>query len=150
MGLAEEFADGESVCAILGDNVFFSDISPVIRSFTNGARLFVKEVADPTRLGVVTLEGETVTSIEEKPAKPKSNLASTGCYLYDADCFDLIRKLTPSARGELEITDLSRLYMENGQLTATVVEDEWIDAGTFESLWRAAELVRKRKGPEKP
>lgn len=145
LGLAEEFADGDSCCVILGDNVFFSDITPIIRNFTKGGHLFLKEVPDPERFGVVTLEGERITSIEEKPAKPKSKLIATGCYLYDARCFDVIKNLQPSARGELEITDVSRWYVDQQEITATVLEDEWIDAGTFESLFRAAELVRQRR-----
>jgi glucose-1-phosphate thymidylyltransferase len=87
-----------------------------------------------------------VLSLEEKPAKPKSSLAVTGCYLYDAQCFDVIRSLEPSPRGELEITDVSRRYMERGTLKATTLREEWIDAGTFESLFRAGEEVRRRKG----
>jgi glucose-1-phosphate thymidylyltransferase len=147
LALAEEFAENESVCAILGDNVFFDDLSVSIRNFKGGGQLFLKEVSDPERFGVATIDQEggkiTVTSIEEKPAKPKSNFIATGCYLYDKDCFDLIRTLVPSARGELEITDLSKKYLEKGMLTASLLKREWVDAGTFESLFRAAELIRK-------
>ncbi len=143
LGLAEELVDGDKVCAILGDNVYFDDFSDVIQNFEKGGHLFVKEVPDAERFGVVTLEGDVVTSIEEKPKKPKSNLAATGCYLYDERCFDIIRGLRPSARGEIEITDVSAWYMENDVLHATHLKEEWIDAGTFESLFRAAELARK-------
>lgn len=146
LGLAESFADGQSVCAILGDNVFFDDLSPVITSFKNGAHLFLKEVHDPERFGVATVENGKVTSVEEKPTKPRSNLAVTGCYVYDSRCFDVIRSMKPSARGELEITDVSRWYIEHGEAQATMLEKEWIDAGTFESLFRAAELVRGKRG----
>ena len=144
LGLAEEFAGGESVCAILGDNVYFDDLTPVITSFKSGGHIFLKEVSDPERFGVAEIDGDTVTSIEEKPTSPKSNLAATGCYLYDARCFQFIREQKPSERGELEITDVSRRYMELGELKATLLKEEWIDAGTFESLFKAAELVRKR------
>ncbi len=142
LGLAEEFVDGDSVCAILGDNVFFEDITPAIKQFTSGGHLFVKEVPDPERFGVVELQGDCVLSIVEKPKKPKSKLIATGCYVYDKRCFEVIRNLKPSARGELEITDVSDWYIRNNEMRATVLKNEWIDAGTFESLFRAAELVR--------
>ncbi len=158
LSLAEEFVDGDSVCAILGDNVYFDDVSPVITSFKSGAHLFLKEVSDPERFGVAEVESEKklstlnsqlstirVLSLEEKPSKPKSNLAATGLYLYDTHCFEMIQSLKPSERGELEITDLSKAYLSKGNLTATVLQDDWIDAGTFESLFRAAELVRERR-----
>lgn len=145
LGLAEEFAAGDDCCVILGDNVFFGDIAPVIRDFKGGAHLFVKELPDCQRFGVATLDGDSVTSIEEKPLKPKSNYAVTGCYVYDARCFEIIRNLKPSARGELEITDVSKWFVEHGEARATILNDEWIDAGTFESLFRASELVRQRK-----
>ncbi|MBI5155755.1 NTP transferase domain-containing protein [Candidatus Peregrinibacteria bacterium] len=146
LGLAEEFAAGESVCAILGDNIFFDDLSAVIRSFKNGAHLFLKEVSDPERFGVAEIdESGKVLSIEEKPAEPKSNFAATGCYLYEGGCFDIIGGLLPSARGEIEITDLSKAYLAKGELAATILNDEWVDAGTFESLHRAAVIVRERK-----
>lgn len=142
LGLAEEFIDGDSVCAILGDNVYFDDLSPVIKAFAKGGHAFLKEVDDPERFGVAEVANGKVTSIEEKPTNPKSNYAVTGCYLYDSRCFDVIKNMQPSARGELEISDVSKWYLEQGELTATILKDEWIDAGTFESLFRAAQLVR--------
>lgn len=145
LGLAENFAANDSVCAILGDNVFFDDISAAIKSFKDGAHLFIKKVPDPERFGVAEMKGETVVSIEEKPAKPKTDLAVTGCYVYDKRCFDIIRNMKPSSRGELEITDVSSWYVKEKVAKATVLKDEWIDAGTFESLFRAAELVRSKK-----
>lgn len=145
LALAEDFACGEPVCAILGDNVYFDDLSPIIRAFKGGAHVFVKEVHDPERFGVAELDKDNVvTSIEEKPEKPRSNLAVTGCYVYEGQCFELIRNQEPSARGELEITDLNKRYMKDGQLKATILKDEWVDAGTFESLFRAAEIVRSK------
>lgn len=144
LGLAEEMIDGDSVCAILGDNVYFDDLSNAIQNFKTGGHLFVKEVPDAERFGVVTLNGDTVTSIEEKPRAPKSKFAATGCYLYDNRCFEIIRGLKPSARGEIEITELSKWYMDHDKLTGTMLAQEWIDAGTFESLYLAAELVRKK------
>jgi glucose-1-phosphate thymidylyltransferase len=149
LGLAEEFSAGDSICAILGDNVYFDDLTPAIMSFTKGGHVFLKEVADPERFGVAEIKTEggmsEVLSIEEKPAVPKSNFAITGCYLYDNRCFDIIRNLTPSARGELEITDVNKAYLASGELGATMLMQEWIDAGTFESLFSAAQLVRERK-----
>lgn len=145
LGLTEKFVNGDSLCAILGDNVFFDDLSKTIQSFSTGAHLFLKEVPDPERFGVAELSDGKVLSLEEKPKSPKSNLAITGCYQYDASCFDIIRNLKPSARGELEITDVSIEYLHQGKLTATVVQNEWIDAGTFESLFKASELVRQKK-----
>ncbi len=153
LSLAKEFVAGEPVCAILGDNVFFDDLTSIIKDFRTGAHVFVKEVHDPERFGVaeVVASGQksagtvSVVSIEEKPAHPKSNFAITGCYLYDEQCFDLIQTLSPSARGELEITDLDALYLAKNTLCATILEKEWVDAGTFESLFRAAQLVRQSK-----
>ncbi len=145
LGLAEDFADGDSICAILGDNVYFDDLSSIIQSFKGGGHVFLKEVDDPERFGVAELDGDKVISLEEKPESPKSNFAVTGCYIYEGGCFDKIKELQPSDRGELEITDLGKVYLDKGELTASVLKDEWIDAGTFESLFRAAQLVRERK-----
>ena len=145
LGLAESFADGDDVCAILGDNIYFDHLGDTIRSFTEGAHLFLKEVPDAKRFGVATMEGERITSIEEKPVEPKSNMAVTGCYVYDKHCFDVIRNLKPSARGELEITDVSDWYVKQGTARATILQKPWIDAGTFESLFKATELVRKER-----
>ncbi len=145
LGLAESFVGDDNVCALLGDNVFFDDLSSIIRSFQNGAHLFLKHVEDPKRFGVAEMQKNKVIGIEEKPLHPKSNLAVTGCYLYDKRCFDIIRNLTPSKRGELEITDVSNWYATRGEASAFLLEKEWIDAGTFESLFLAAELVRKHR-----
>lgn len=145
LGLAESFVDGDSVCAILGDNVYFDELGHHIKNFTEGAHLFLKEVSDPERFGVATVKDDIVTSIEEKPKMPKTNLAVTGCYVYDKHCFDIIRDLKPSARGEYEITDVSGWYAERGLAKATLLKDEWVDAGTFDSLFRAADIVRKHR-----
>ncbi len=145
LGLAERFAAGDDVCAILGDNIYFDDLSTHIRNFTKGAHLFLKEVHDPERFGVATMNGNRVVSIEEKPQVPKTNLAVTGCYVYDNRCFEIIRNLKPSARGEFEITDVTDWYASRDLADATKLEDHWIDAGTFESLYRAAHLVRERR-----
>jgi len=145
LGLAESFAGGDNICAILGDNIYFDNLSQDIRNFRSGAHLFLKEVHDPERFGVATMNGSRVVSIEEKPENPKTNLAVTGCYVYDNRCFDVIKNLTPSARGEFEITDVTDWYAKQDLADATVLNDHWIDAGTFESLYRAAHLVRERK-----
>lgn len=146
LGLAESFIDGSDVCAILGDNVYMDDISPAIKNFSGGGHIFVKEVQDPERFGVVELDEKGLpVSIEEKPAQPKSNFAQTGCYIYDARCFEIIRNLSPSGRNELEITDVTRWYMDRGRLGVSVLQKGWIDAGTFESLHRASEMVRSEK-----
>ncbi len=146
LGMAEEFVDGDNVWAMLGDNIYFDDLSSAVRSFEHGAHMFLKEVPDPERFGVAEMRRDgSILSIEEKPLKPKSNFAVTGSYVYDNRCFEVIRNLKPSARGELEITDVSRWYLEQGDLSATILQDEWIDAGTFESLHRAATIVRERQ-----
>ncbi len=145
LGMAEEFAAGDSICALLGDNIYFDNISQHIRAFTGGGHIFVKQVPDPKRFGVVEVDGDKVVSIEEKPETPRSDLAQTGCYLYDNSCFEFIRTMQPSARGELEITDVTKWYLGQGKLGYSILNDEWIDAGTFESLHHAAILVRERK-----
>ncbi|MFA5995260.1 MAG: sugar phosphate nucleotidyltransferase [Patescibacteria group bacterium] len=145
LSLAETFVGKDSCALILGDNIFQDDFSQTIKNFKSGATIFVKEVLDPERFGVVEIDANhQVLSIEEKPKQPKSNLAQTGLYLYDQQVFNLIRQQKPSARGELEITDLNNLYLKQGTLKAELVKGEWIDAGTFESLFRATELRRKQ------
>ena len=146
LGLAaDEFSDNDSVCAILGDNVYFDDISDTIKAFSGGGHIFLKEVPDPERFGVAEVQDGAVASLEEKPDQPKSNLAVTGCYVFDQRCFDIIANLQPSARGELEITDVAKWYLKKGELRASTLESEWIDAGTFESLFQAAQLVRNQQ-----
>lgn len=148
LGLAESFAGDDDVCAILGDNVYFDDLSASIKAFKGGAHLFLKEVHDPERFGVATMEHGIVKEVIEKPTNPKSNLAVTGCYVYDKRCFDVIRAMKPSARGELEITDVSDWYVKQGEAKATTLTEEWVDAGTFESLHKAASLVRAKRTEE--
>jgi len=142
LGLAEDASKRDSICAILGDNIYFDDLSSVIKTFDKGAHAFLKEVPDPERFGVGQMKDGVLISIEEKPTHPKSNLALTGCYLFDNRCFEIIKNLKPSARSELEITDVMRWYMEHETLHVTLLKKEWIDAGTFESLFEAARLVR--------
>lgn len=142
LGLAEDFADNESVAVILGDNIFQDNVRDEVWSFKSGAKIFLKEVPDSNRFGVAEIKGERIISIEEKPAAPKSNLAVTGLYIYDTEVFDVIHTLKPSARGELEITDVNNEYISMGKMSYSVLSGFWSDAGTFESLFRASELVR--------
>jgi glucose-1-phosphate thymidylyltransferase len=143
LGLCEHWAAGEPVCVILGDNIIERNIIGAVRNFEEqkGAKIILKEVHDPERFGVAELKGDKVLSIEEKPKHPKSNLAVIGIYMYDARVFDIIKTLEPSDRGELEITDVNNWYIRDGSMTCEVLEGWWTDAGTFESLLRAANLV---------
>lgn len=144
LGLAEHFADGESVCVILGDNIIEHNIRQAVENFRSqesGAKILLKEVQDADRFGVAEIRGDRVVGIEEKPRNPKSNYAVIGIYLYDSSVFQKIRRLKPSGRGELEITDVNNFYVEEGTLTYEILEGWWTDAGTFESLLRANNLV---------
>ena len=144
LGLCEHWAAGEPVCVILGDNIIEKNIARAARNFAEqrvGAKIMLKEVHDPQRFGVAELKGERVLSIEEKPKSPKSNLAVIGIYMYDARVFEIIKTLEPSDRGELEITDVNNWYIRDGSMTCEVLDGWWTDAGTFESLLRAANLV---------
>jgi glucose-1-phosphate thymidylyltransferase len=146
LALAENFAAGEPLAVILGDNIFQASLRPYVANFIsqkNGARVLLKQVPDPHRFGVAhTAEGR-ITAIEEKPKVPRSDSAITGIYFYDASVFDIIRTLKPSARGELEISDVNNAYIRQGNLQYDILEGWWTDAGTFESLTRAGELVIK-------
>src|SRR5581483_8557118 len=119
LSLAEDFADGESVTVILGDNTTDADISEDVKNFKGGALVFLKEVEDPQRFGVAQVEGDKIKEIEEKPKDPKSNLAITGLYIYDSKVFDHIKNIKPSGRGELEITDVNKEYLKEGKLNWT-------------------------------
>lgn len=144
LGLAEHFAEGDRVCVVLGDNLFSGDLAPGIEAFLRqpaGARLFLKEVEDPSRFGVAEIRDGRLVGIEEKPEHPKSRYIVTGIYMYDPEVFSIIRTLKPSARGELEITDVNNTYLRRGTLTYEILEGWWTDAGTFDSLLRAANLV---------
>ena len=145
LGLAENFAGKELLCVILGDNIFQDPIGPYLNAFreqARGARLLLKAVDDPQRYGVAEVEGSRVVRIVEKPKRPKSDLAVVGIYFYDSQVFDVIRTLKPSARGELEITDVNNHYLREGSLHCDRLQGWWTDAGTFESLASANELVR--------
>jgi glucose-1-phosphate thymidylyltransferase len=144
LGLAEHFADGEPVCVVLGDNIIENNVRRAVENFKKqsaGAKILLKEVQDAERFGVAEIRGNNVVSIEEKPRNPRSNYAVIGIYLYDATVFQKIRRLKPSGRGELEITDVNNFYLEEGNLTYEILDGWWTDAGTFESLLRANNLV---------
>ncbi|MDA2922975.1 sugar phosphate nucleotidyltransferase, partial [Patescibacteria group bacterium AH-259-L07] len=147
VGLAEDFADEGKVVVILGDNIFEDDITPAVKDFMTqpmGAKLFLKKVVHPERFGVAEVKGKKVINIEEKPKKPKSQYAVTGLYMYGEQVFDVIKTLKPSRRGELEITDVNNFYIKQGTATFEFVKGFWSDAGTFESLLRASNLVAKK------
>jgi len=144
VGLARNFVHDSRVVVILGDNIFQDDISPYVAGFKKqkaGAKILLKEVRDPQRYGVAELRGGRVIGIEEKPRKPKSNMAVTGIYMYDHHVFDVIRTLKPSGRGELEITDVNNAYIRKGRLTYDLLKGWWTDAGTFESFKLGNELM---------
>lgn len=149
LGLARHWSDGHSVCVMLGDNIFEYSIKGAIARFEQGgergARLLLAEVEDPSAYGVAVVEDEKIVRIDEKPAAPRSRYAVTGCYLYDPRVFDLAEQLRPSARGELEITDVNNAYIATGQLTFEHVTGFWADCGeSFDSYLRAANLVAQR------
>jgi glucose-1-phosphate thymidylyltransferase len=144
LSLAEHFAAGESLCIVLGDNIIEGNIKRAVRAYESqdgGAKILLKKVPDPQRFGVPELEGARVLRIEEKPAAPKSDYAVIGIYMYDAHVFDIIKTLTPSRRNELEITDVNNAYIARGGMTWDELEGWWTDAGTFESLLHASNLV---------
>lgn len=143
--LAEEFADGDKLVVVLGDNIIEKNIRQGVANFftqPSGARIYLKAVSDPERFGVAEFDGEgRIQRIVEKPQTPPSDKAVIGIYMYDAQVFEFIRSLKPSQRGELEITDVNNFYLQNGELEYDVLDGWWTDAGTFESLYRATKLV---------
>jgi glucose-1-phosphate thymidylyltransferase len=144
LGLAEFFAAGDKICVVLGDNIIEKNIRKGVEAFRKqkeGAKVLLKEVPDPQRFGVPELKGDKIAKIEEKPKNPKSNYAVVGIYFYDQTVFDFIKTLKPSNRGEMEITDVNNRYIEKGLMTWDLLEGWWTDAGTFESLLRANQLV---------
>jgi glucose-1-phosphate thymidylyltransferase len=151
LNLAEHFADGQKICVVLGDNIIEGNIAQAAAQFReqgSGAHILLKEVHDAERFGVAEVSGGAISSIEEKPKHPKSNYAVTGIYMYDATVFDKIKTLVPSNRGELEITDVNNAYVREGSMTFSFLDGWWTDAGTFESLLRAANLVAQSCRPK--
>jgi len=144
LALAEHFAEGDRLCILLGDNLIEGSVAPAVERFVRqprGARIILKQVPDAERFGVAEIRDGRIVSIEEKPARPKSDYAVTGIYMYDDRVFDAIRTLRPSARGELEITDVNNWYLERGERACELLDGWWTDAGTFDSLHRAGNLV---------
>jgi len=146
LSLVEHFSSGDPVCVVLGDNIIEGNIRNAVRAYRHqgsGAKIILKRVPDPQRFGVPELNGRKVVRIEEKPQHPKSDYAVIGIYMYDGDVYDIIRTLKPSGRGELEITDVNNAYIDRGEMTWEALDGWWTDAGTFESLLRASNLVAK-------
>jgi len=144
LSLVEHFAAGEPVCVVLGDNIIEGNIAAAVRAYKEqgkGAKIILKKVPDPDRFGVPELSGQRVLRIEEKPDSPKSEYAVIGIYMYDGEVYDIIRTLEPSGRGELEITDVNNDYIKRDEMTWEELDGWWTDAGTFESLLRASNLV---------
>jgi glucose-1-phosphate thymidylyltransferase len=144
LSLVEHFCAGEPVCVVLGDNIIEGNIRAAVADYHRqggGAKIILKKVPDPQRFGVPRLEGKRVVRIDEKPAKPQSDYAVIGIYMYDETVYDIIRDLKPSGRGELEITDVNNAYIERDAMTWDELEGWWTDAGTFESLLHASNLV---------
>lgn len=153
LSLAEDFAKNEKIAVILGDNIFEDNMKDFLLDFEkygDGAKIFLKEVGlkAAKRFGVAVVENGKVIYVEEKPQNPKSNLAMTGFYVFDSNIFNIIKNLKPSARGELEITDAIEHYVKNGKCKYETIRGYWSDAGTFESLIRASNLVWKKESPE--
>jgi glucose-1-phosphate thymidylyltransferase len=149
LNLARHFADNSKLCVILGDNIIEGSIRSAVEDFRrqeSGAKILLKEVSDAERFGVAEIDGDRVVNIEEKPKVPKSNFAVTGFYMYDQTVFDKIETLVPSGRGELEITDVNNAYIREGTMTFSYLDGWWTDAGTFESLLRAGNLVAGSAG----
>jgi glucose-1-phosphate thymidylyltransferase len=145
--LAEPWAKGDKICVVLGDNIIEGDVRDAARSFEQqdkGGMVMLKEVPDPERFGVPVIENGSIVRIEEKPKKPLSSYAVIGIYFYDGTVFDRIRGLKPSGRGEYEITDINNSYLAEGTLRHALMEGWWTDAGTFESLWHASNMVREK------
>ena len=159
LSLAEYFVEGGKVCVILGDNLIETNVrraADAFRAQPAGAKIILKETSEARRFGVAELKDGQVVGIEEKPAQPKSAYAVTGIYFFDGQVFDIVRTLEPSARGELEITDVNNAYIARGQMTYDMLEGWWTDAGTIDSIHRAANLVcdgganRTDDGPRRP
>jgi glucose-1-phosphate thymidylyltransferase len=151
LALAEHFADGQKICVVLGDNIIEGTVRDAVEDFKKqpkGAKILLKEVSDAERFGVAEIRDGRIVGIEEKPKKPKSNHAVIGIYMYDETVFEKVRVLVPSGRGELEITDVNNAYIREGSMTYSPLNGWWTDAGTFESLMRAANLVAETRAKE--
>jgi glucose-1-phosphate thymidylyltransferase len=143
--IADEFIGDDSVTMILGDNIFDQDFSSEIKNFKSGGMVFARKVEDPERFGVVEFDKNMkAISIEEKPSQPKSNYAVVGLYTYDNQVVNIAKNLKPSDRGEIEVTDINRTYLEKGQLQVNIFDSLWEDAGTFDSLLRVSNIMAEK------
>lgn len=152
LALAEDFANNQKIAVILGDNITTASIKSHVEKFRkqkNGALVLLKKVDDPTRYGIAVIDEQQIIEIEEKPQSPKSNFAVIGYYMYDPKVFDIIRQIKPSKRGEYEITDVNNEYIRRKELSYDILDGEWTDAGTFESLLYANQLMIKTQKPQK-
>ncbi len=147
LAYAEDFAQDDSLAVILGDNIFEGDFAPAVKNFAGGAAAFFKKVSNPARFGVPVFskDGKSILRIEEKPKRPKSSYAQTGFYIVDSHAFAIIKTLKPSARGELEMTDMMNRYLALRKFSFGFVKGMWLDAGTTESLFTAASFIRAQK-----
>jgi glucose-1-phosphate thymidylyltransferase len=144
--VGEKFIDNDNVTMILGDNIFEDDLSPYIRNFSSGGMIFAKEVPDPERFGVVDFDANgKVLSIEEKPAKPKSNFCVTGAYVYDHRVIEIAKGLSPSKRGEIEITSVNNSFLKLGELQVEKIKGSWLDAGTHDALLQAGVVAKEKE-----
>jgi glucose-1-phosphate thymidylyltransferase len=151
---AEDFADGQPLMVVLGDNFTDADLGPAVGAFARGCHLFLKQVEDPRDYGVAVFDERDpslLLRIEEKPKEPKSNYAVTGFYIYDREVFDYIRQTEPSARGELEITTVNNFYIARGAATWSELKGLWLDCGSFEGLFQANRIVgeARRRGEKR-
>ncbi len=152
LSLTEHFADSGPICVVLGDNIIEGSIREAVEEFRSnpvGAKILLKEVEDAHRFGVAEIDGDRIVGIEEKPKRPKSNYAVTGIYMYDSTVYEKIARLVPSERGELEITDVNNAYIREGRMRFAFLEGWWTDAGTFDSLLRATNLVAAKRKAER-
>ena len=151
LGLAEKFVENDSICVILGDNIFQDNVKEHVDNFNNGCKIFLKrvDIDAAKRFGIAVVENDKVIYVEEKPENPRSDLAMTGLYLFDSNIFNIIRQLRPSGRGELEITDSIYWYVKENNCNYAMVEGYWSDAGTFDSLFRASWLVKSNSFNER-
>jgi len=149
--IGQDFIGDDSVTMILGDNIFVQDFSKEIQGFKSGGMIFAKKVEDPERFGVVEFDQDMkALSIEEKPAAPKSNYAVVGLYTYDNRVVEYAKNLTPSPRGEIEITDINNIYLKNGEMKVNIFDTLWEDAGTFDSLLRVSNVMAEKYKAENP
>lgn len=148
--IGEDFIDNDNVTMILGDNIFDQDFSQEIKNFKSGAMVFARKVEDPERFGVVEFDQEMkAISMEEKPEKPKSNYAVVGLYTYDNKVVEYAKNLQPSPRGEIEITDINKIYLQKGEMKVNIFDTLWEDAGTFDSLLRVANIMAEKAKVQK-